>query len=70
MKERFQEKRCEKDWRIPIKEALMKEKKNDRFENTEGIYPGERRIVPHDAGRNTIKMCGARGSPKKIEGSA
>ena len=48
----------------------MKEKKNDRFENTEGIYPGERRIVPQDAGRNTIKMCGARGSPKKIEGSA
>ena len=27
MKERFQEERCEKDWRIPIKEALMKEKK-------------------------------------------
>ena len=26
MKERFQEERCEKDWRIPIKEALMKEK--------------------------------------------
>ena len=27
MKERFQEERCEEDWRIPIKEALMKEKK-------------------------------------------
>ena len=26
MKERFQEERCEEDWRIPIKEALMKEK--------------------------------------------
>ena len=27
MKERFQEERCEEDWRIPVKEALMKEKK-------------------------------------------
>ena len=25
LKERFQEERCEEDWRIPIKEALMKE---------------------------------------------
>ena len=26
LKERFQEERCKEDWRIPIKEALMKEK--------------------------------------------
>ena len=26
LKERFQEEQCEEDWRIPIKEALMKEK--------------------------------------------
>ena len=25
LKERFQEEQCEGDWRIPIKEALMKE---------------------------------------------
>ena len=25
LKERFQEERCEEDWRIPIKEALIKE---------------------------------------------
>ena len=25
LKERFQEEQCEEDWRIPIKEALMKE---------------------------------------------
>ena len=25
LKERLQEERCEEDWRIPIKEALMKE---------------------------------------------
>ena len=25
LKERFQEEQCERDWRIPIKEALMKE---------------------------------------------
>jgi len=25
LKERFQEERCKEDWRIPIKEALMKE---------------------------------------------
>ena len=25
LKERFQEERCEEDWRMPIKEALMKE---------------------------------------------
>ena len=52
------------------KGSLNERKKYDRFENTEGLYPGERRILPQDAGRNTIKMCGARGSPKKIEGSA
>ena len=26
LKERFQEKQCEEDWRIPIREALMKER--------------------------------------------
>ena len=26
LKERFQDKQCEEDWRIPIREALMKEK--------------------------------------------
>ena len=26
LKEKFQEEQCEEDWRIPIKEALMKKK--------------------------------------------
>ena len=26
LKERFQDKQCEEDWRIPIREALMKER--------------------------------------------
>ena len=63
LKERFQEERCEGDWRIPIKEALMKE------EDTAELYPGNGRTVPQDARWGLVQVCGARGSSKKIEKS-
>lgn len=41
VKERFQEERCEEDWRILIKKALMKEEDMTKFLKNYALVKGE-----------------------------
>ena len=45
-------------------------KRYGRIENSKGLYPNERKVVPKNASRNFIEMCGARGGPEKAREGA
>lgn len=46
LKEKFaEEEECEKDWRTPIKEALLREGTIERVKKCEGLCPYERRTI-------------------------
>ena len=68
LKERFQEERCEEDWRIPIKEALTREEDMTELKVLKDCL-SERTIVSQDARWSFVKMRGAGGSLKKVEES-
>ena len=68
LKERFQEERCEEDWRIPIKEALTREEDMTELKVLKDRI-SERRIISQDARWSFFKMRGAGGNLKKVEES-
>ena len=48
----------------------IKRRRHGRIEDIKGLCPDERRVVPHNARRNYVKVCGARKGLKKAKGNA
>ena len=54
----------------PHKGILDERRRYGKFEDIEGLHPNKRGIISQNARRNSVKMCGERRGPMKVEGSA
>ena len=52
------------------KRSFVERKRHGRIKGVKRLCIGKRRIVSQDAKWNPVEMCRARGSLKKVEGSA
>ena len=51
------------------KRSFDERRRHSKIEGIERLRLGKRRIVLQNSERNSVEMCGARGGPKKVEGS-